>query len=167
MKKILIAAMFLVLYGAQGHTAAVSSAGGKKSVARMLDSSGGPIMFNDDKPWKVFESTGPGAAFANQIVDESGVAPKQGIINKICLSSAPTTTWASVYDSSTTATLTGNLGISIVNKRLAPALNGSTTSQQCLTVNSLFTSGAFLEVSTNLSGPGGAYVLWRELGGYR
>lgn len=157
--KVLFAAMFAVLCGAQAHALAVGSRGGKKSVARMIDSSGGPITFNDDKPWKVFESTGIGQI---QLVDESGVAPKQGMIGKVCIGTAPVTTWGVVYDSNTvTGTMSTATGL-----RLFPPVPASTTLLQCFTVNALFTSGAVVEVSAAMA-QNGFYVYWRELGGYR
>lgn len=162
--KTLIAAVLLLLCG-QAHAASVSTIGGKKSVARMIDSSGGPIGFNDDKPWKVFESTGINAT---QIVDETGVAPKQGMVNKICLSSAAVTSWAAVYDSSSTASSTGTLGQTVNGKRLGPVIIGQAAVEHCLTLNALFTSGLFVEIYPSaLGAPGGVYVYWRELGGYR
>ncbi len=160
MKKTLLIAMLLALCGVQSHAAAVGSRGGKKSVVRMLDASGNPIVFNDDKPWKVFESTQPNTVL---LVDEAGVAPKQGMIRQICMSTAATTTFGVIYDSNTIA----GLSIASSGVRLAPPLVGSTTLTQCLQVNALFTSGVVVE-SNAAAGPStGVYVYWRELGGFR
>lgn len=166
MKKILtVAAMLLTLCGVWARAASVSAIGGKKSVARMNDSSGYQVSFNDDKPWKVFESTGVNPV---QVVDEAGVAPTQGMIRQVCLSSAATTSSVFIYDSSSTASSTGNLGPGVVGKRLAPPIVGLAATEHCVQLNALFTSGLFIEVYPSaLVAPGGAYVYWRELGGYR
>lgn len=159
MKNIMIAVALLLSFASVSHAAAVGSRGGKKSVARMIDSSGGPILTNDDKPWKVFESTITGQF---QVTDESGVAPKQGMVSKVCMSTAATNIYVVVYDTNTTS------GVSLTSSgiRLGPPLLGSTTLAQCLTLNALFTSGLVIEFST-ATPYGGGYVYWRELGGYR
>lgn len=160
LKNSMIAAVFLLLCG-QAHSAAIGARGGKKSVARMIDSSGYPIQFNDDKPWKVFESTGVNPI---RVVDESGVAPVQGMVRQICLSTAATSVYAVAYDSGTTGY--GTLSVTAAGARIAPPLVASATVTQCLQVNALFTSGLWVELSA-ASGYGGVYVYWRELGGYR
>ena len=166
MKKItMLFALILSLYGVQAQAGtAVGARGGKKAVARMLDSSGGPIGFNDDKPWKVYESTSVGPFL---VVDESGVAPKQGMINRVCIGTAPVSAWAVVYDTNTIA----GPDVTDAGIRISPLLIGSATATQCFTLNALFTSGAAVEISAGMVPVaglgGGVYVYWRELGGYR
>lgn len=159
MKKILSAAMFLLLCGLQAHAAAVGSRGGKKQILRTLDASGNPLAFNDDKPWKIFESTQANTVL---LVDESGVAPKQGMIRQICLSTAATTAFGVVYDSNTVS----GLSIASSGVRIAPPIVASATLTQCIQVNALFTSGAVVEMNTGIP-YGGFYVYWRELGGFK
>lgn len=157
--KVLFAAgVVLALCGAQAHAIAVGSRGGKKSVARMGDSSGFPIGFNDDKPWKVYVSTQSGAV---QIVDESGVNPRQGMLYQVCLGTGAVTTWAVAHDSNT---ITG-LGQLTAGTQLTPLFPASATLVQCQQFNAMFTSGLVIETSVAL--PTGALVYWRELGGYR
>lgn len=161
MKKLLIAAVLVCFAGVQAQAAAVGSRGGKRSHARMIDSSGGPIMFNDDKPWKVFESTQPNVL---QLVDENGVAPTRGMVNRVCIGTAPATGWAVLYDSNTISGLTPTFN----GVRLIPSIVGSTTLSQCFTYNALFTSGVVVDSNITVTGTGsGIYVYWRELGGYR
>lgn len=157
--KNLIAAMFLVLCVGSAHSAAVNARGGKKAIGRTADGNGYPITFNDDKPWKVFESTTNGASL---LLDENGVAPKQGMIRQVCISSGAASTFAVVYDSNTTA----GLSIASTGVKLIPQVNAITTGVTCVTPNALFTSGAVVETNGAVS-PGGVYVYWRELGGFR
>lgn len=161
MKKLFLAAMFLLFCGVQVHAAAsaVGSRGGKRSVARMIDSSGGPLNFSDDKPWKVFESTGIGVA---RVADESGAFPTHGMLRQICVSTGATSNFVIAYDSNTAT----GLSPSSNGVRLAPPIVMQTTLAQCVTVNALFTSGLVMEVREVLP-QGGAYFYWRELGGYR
>lgn len=140
----------------------VSSGGGKKSVARMLDSSGGPLSFNDDKPWKVFEVNA--TASAVQVVDESGVAPKQGMVKRVCVETGSTLTSVMLavvlWDTATAAGVTlGGAGY-----RIMPPLMRATLTVTCTEVNALFTSGVAVLHSSAI---GSTYVYWRELGGYR
>ncbi len=164
MKKTLLIAMLLALCGVQVHAAAVGSRGGKKNGIRRADSSGNPVLFSDDVAWKVFEST---QANGVQILDESGVAPKQGVIHMVCLSTNAVTTWAIVYDSNTATGLASGAGQSTYGIALMPPLAASTTLLSCTPVlNALFTSGAVIALNSGIA-QGGVYVYWRELGGYR
>lgn len=164
MKKTLLIAMLLALCGVQAHAAAVGSRGGKKNGIRRNDPSGNAILFGDDVAWKVFEST---QANGVQVVDESGVAPKQGIIHMVCLSTNAVTTWAIVYDTNTATGLAGGVGQSTYGIALTPPIPASTTLLTCSPVlNALFTSGAAVALNVGIA-QGGVYVYWRELGGYR
>lgn len=164
MKMILMVGLVLAL-GASAHAAggvAVGAGGGKKAVSRMLDANGNPIVFNDDKPWKVFAfefQTTPA-----QLVDEAGVAPKQGLIKRVCLESGPAVVaandWAIVWDTLTASNMTaGGAG-----HRVAPPLVRVASATYCLEINAEFTSGA--GVMQGLSA-GSTYIYWRELGGYK
>ena len=157
--KTILMLVAMALCGVQAHAAAVGSRGGKKPVSRMNDSNGNPVLFNDDKPWKVFESTQANTVL---LVDENGIAPKQGMVRQICLSTAATTAFGVVYDSNTTA----GLSIASAGVRIAPPIVASTTLTQCLQVNALFTSGLVIEGNTGIP-YGGVYVYWRELGGFK
>lgn len=162
MKKNLLIALgaLLVFIGSSAHAAAVGSRGGKKSGIRRMDSSGNPVAFGDDVAWKVFESTGIGPTL---LVDEAGIAPKQGMINRVCIGTAAATNWYVVYDSNTVS----GLGITSNGVRMSPALVGQTTLAQCFSMNALFTSGVVVDSNYAASAGGGIYVYWRELGGYR
>lgn len=171
MKRNLIVVAVLALLAAvspraQAAGAAVGSRGGKKSVVRMNDANGNPVLFNADKPWKVFEASASGLS---QLVDESGVAPKQGMIHQVCIGTAATTGYAVVYD---TNTASGAVALTTAGVKLHPALAYSTSLTQCFTFDAMFTSGAVVELGAAAVGNGavpggGAYVYWRELGGYR
>lgn len=168
MKKILMIVGLILALGAQASHAvnatggnAVGAGGGKKAVSRMLDANGNPITFNDDKPWKVFAfefQTAPA-----QLVDETNVAPKQGLIKRICLESAPATPvaasdWAIIWDTLTAANMTaGGPG-----RRLAPPIMRVSSLQSCVEINALFTSGVGVMQG---QAAGSTYIYWRELGG--
>lgn len=155
--KTLIAVLFLGFLAAKASALSVSVGGGKiKSTSRSLDSSGNPVMFNDDKAWKVFELYGTTEV---QVTDESSIAPKNGILHKVCvISGNPVVDWALVWDSSTQ---TG--GISVANRRLLPPLSpASVASITCSPdLNALFTSGLR---GANSSASGIMYIYWRGLG---
>ncbi len=167
MKKILMLVGLVLALGvsAQALTAggnAVGAGGGKKAVSRMLDANGNPITFNDDKPWKVFAfeyATTPA-----QLVDESGVAPKQGLVKRICLESAPALVGATdnvvVWDTLAVAGMT----ISGVGRRIAPPIMRLSSVEKCVEINAEFTSG--IGVMQGVS-TGSSYIYWRELGGYK
>ncbi len=109
----------------------------------------------------MFESTDTGRV---QVVDENGVAPKQGMVRQICISSVTTTdAYVVIYDSNTVA---GN-NVSTPNIKLGPQLQGATTKPLCLQLNVEFTSGLVIEISTKTSpgASGSGYVYWRELTG--
>ncbi len=150
------------LAGQMAHALNVNRGGGKKSVARMLDSSGNPISFNDDKPWKVFEvkdTTTPA-----QLTDEDGNALKQGMVRRICVESAPAIPTAAdnavFWDTVTAADMTVFGG----GRRIAPPIQRLSGVEKCVEVNALFTSGLGIK---NGAAVGSTYVYFRELGGYR
>ena len=155
--KTLMTLMVLALVAGSANATAVNAGGGKKSVARMQDSSGGPIMINDDKPWKVFEVMN--TATAAQLVDENGVAPKQGMVKRVCVETGAATL-AYIWDTVTAA----NIVSSGEGRRILPPVVSTTTAVVCVEVNALFTSGIGIK---NSAATGSTYVYWRELGGYR
>ncbi len=147
---------------------AVGANGGKKQTARMIDASGYPIVFNDDKPWKVFSleyQTGPA-----QLLDESGVAPKQGLIKRICMDSAPAiplaADWAMVWDTSAgnASGIGPGAGVLTAGRRIAPTIQRVSGVEKCVELNVMFTSG--LELLQGAA-TGSTYIYWRELGGSR
>ena len=151
----------LLVSSSIANAAAIGSRGGKKLGYGIRDYSGYPIMDSDDKPWKVFETTQTGQF---QILDEAGVAPKQGMVRQVCISSVSATTeYVVVYDSNTA---TGE-NLTVPGIRLGPPFIGSTTKASCLQLNAQFNSGLVIEVSTQTGtgASGSAYVYWRELGG--
>lgn len=157
MKKYLMSLMVLAICAGQSFaTGATGSGGGKKSVARMNDSSGYPIQFNDDKPWKVFEVNA--TATAAQLVDEGGVAPKQGMVHRVCVESG--SALAIVWDTVTAA----DISASGSGRRILPPVLASAAAVVCVDINALFTSGIGVK---NTTAVGSTYVYWRELGGYR
>ena len=165
MKLAIFAAAFLACGGIQAWATAtaVGAGGGKKAVNRSLDASGNPVMFNDDKPWKVFEfayQTAPA-----QLVDESAVAPKQGLVKRVCLESsvaaiATTSEIIVLWDTSTVAAMT----MAGTGRRIAPPFPRASGTVACTEINAMFTSG--LGVMSNVA-TGSAYIYWRELGGAR
>ncbi len=162
MKIASLIALFLFV-SSTSHSAAIGSRGGKKAVLGINDASGNDLLVDDDKPWKVFESTQIGRF---QVVDESGVSPKQGTVRQVCISSViATTEFIVAYDSNTTA----GVNSTIPGIRLGPPFVGSTTKASCLQLNALFTSGLVIEVSTQTGAgsSGSGYVYWRELGAYK
>ena len=128
MKTILVG--LVLALGVQSYAApvaagnAVGAGGGKKQVARMLDNSGNPVVFNDDKPWKVFSIEYVTAPV--QVVDEAGVAPKQGLVKRICVESGVAAgnvaDWTVVWDTLAVAGMTGT-GI---GRRIAPPIGHAT-----------------------------------------
>ncbi len=163
MKKYLMSLMVLALCAGYVGATAIGAGGGKKSVGRMNDSSGYPIQFNNDKPWKVFEVAN--TATAAQVVDEDGVAPKQGMLHKVCVESGTAAgdaflgQMAIVWDTVTAADMT----VVGTGRRIIAPMSRATTAW-CLEINALFTSGLGIK---NSSAVGSTYVYWRELGGYR
>ena len=141
---------------------AVGASGGKKNVERMRDGSGNPVLFNDDKPWKVFEVKD--TSTAAQLVDESSVAPKQGMIKRICLESAPVIPAAGdnvlIFDTATVA----DTSVTGAGRRIAPPIQRLSGVEKCVELNALFTAGVGVKNGTAV---GGTYVYWRELGGSR
>lgn len=150
------------LAGQFAQAVATGTGGGKKSVARMNDSSGNPVLFSDDKPWKVFEVAY--TATAAQVVDEAGVAPKQGMIKRVCRETGTTGSahleYVLLWDTITAS----DIAYATTGRRLAPPLPRATLTVECTEINALFTAGAAIK---NSSAAGSTYVYWRELGGSR
>ncbi len=157
--KNLIAAVLALLVGVSSASAlSVSVAGGKKALARTLDSSGYPIGINDDKGWKVFEIIGTTEV---QVLDEVSVAPKQGILNRVCVETGVLSVdYALVWDT------TAATGLAGANRRLMPAQYSGTSSIFNCTpaLNALFTAGLR---GANSSSQGHMYIYWRGLGDVR
>lgn len=157
MKTLIAVVLALGLFGAKASALSVSIGGGKvKSTSRSVDSNGNPIAFNDDKAWKVFELYGTTEV---QVTDEASVAPKNGILHKVCvISGNPVLDFALVWD---TSTQTG--GVTVANRRLLPPLYPlSVTQMTCTTdLNALFTAGLR---GANSQASGIMYIYWRGLG---
>lgn len=163
--KILLAAVLAVLVGS-GQAFALSSsvAGGRKSLVRSIDSNGNPLAIESDKGWKVFELIGTTEV---QVLDEASVAPKQGILNKVCIETGTGgVDYALVWD---TSSQTG--GVNVVNRRLLPAFYAATATGatvptlNCTPVlNALFTAGLR---GMNSAAGGRLYIYWRGLGDVR
>lgn len=162
MKKLKMILVLALCVPQVAQAVAIGANGGKKSVSRMNDASGNPVLFSDDKPWKVFEVFG--TATIAQLVDESSVAPKQGMIKRVCvesgISASSIPNFALIFDSAVAADTSLVLG----GRRLAPPLTVLSLTSQCWEINALFTSGAAVK---NNTATGSTYVYWRELGGYR
>lgn len=144
------------------HATAVGDSGGKKPVGRTMDANGYPLSINDDKPWKVFELKD--TTTAAQVVDEDGVAPKQGMVKRICVESAPAipvpTDYTYLWDTITAA----DMAITGAGRRIAPPIQRLSGVEKCVEINALFTSGLAVD---NGQAVGSTYVYWRELGGVR
>ena len=144
------------------HATAVGDSGGKKTVGRTMDANGYPLAIDGDKAWKVFEVKD--TTTAAQIVDEDGVAPKQGMIKRICVESAPAipaaNDYAFVWDTITAA----DMAITGAGRRVAPPVQRLSGVEKCVDIDALFTSGAAVKQGTAV---GSTYVYWRELGGSR
>ena len=165
MKTILMVGLVLAL-GVQAYAApvaagnAVGTGGGKKTVDRSLTLDGNPLQFNDDKPWKVFSIEYVTAPVL--VVDEGGVAPKQGLVKRICVESGVAAgnnaDWTVVWDTLAVAGMTGT-GI---GRRIAPPIGHNTNAVTCVEVNAMFTSGLAIMQG---AATGSSYIYWRELGG--
>jgi hypothetical protein len=162
LKMLLVLAVLAPFCAELALATAVNAGGGKKSVARMNDSSGYPISFNDDKPWKVFELKD--TTTAAQVLDESGVAPKQGMVKRVCLESAPAIPSASDYAYLWDTVTAADMVITGAGRRIAPPIQRLSGVEKCVELNALFTSGLGIDQGTAV---GSVYVYWRELGGYR
>jgi len=151
--------MVLALCGVSAHAAAGAVSAGESTLAkitRTLDASGEPVLFNDDKPWKVFAfeyQTTP-----VQVVDGEGKAPKVGLIDRICVESSvaaiTTADWAIVWDTSVAA----GMSASGTGHRLAPPIQRASGVTFCQEIRAEFKFG--LGVMQNLS-TGSTYVYWK------
>lgn len=150
------------LIGQFAQAVATGTGGGKKQLGRSMDPNGYPLALSEDKAWKVFEVAY--TATAAQIVDESGVAPKQGMIGKVCLETG-TSGSAHLENVLLWDTITASdIAFATTGRRLSPPLPRATLTAECTTLNALFTAGAAVK---NSSAVGSTYVYWRELGGSR
>ena len=150
------------LAGQFAQAVATGTGGGKKALFRTMDANNYPLAIDDDKAWKVFEVFN--TATAAQIVDENGVAPKQGMIKKVCRETGTTGSahleYVLLWDTITAA----DMALATSGRRLAPPLPRATLTVECTDLNALFTAGAGVK---NSSAVGSTYVYWRELGGSR
>lgn len=162
MKKIISLILALAFSVQSVHATAVGDSGGKKPVGRTMDANGYPISIDDDKAWKVFELKD--TTTAAQVVDEDGVAPKQGMVKRICVESAPAipvpTDYTYLWDTITAA----DMAITGAGRRIAPPIQRLSGVEKCVEINALFTSGLAVD---NGQAVGSTYVYWRELGGSR
>ncbi len=153
-----ILTMLVLALGVQAYAAsgAPGTAGGVKPMARTMDANGNPVLFSQDKPWKVFALEYATAGV--QVVDERGLAPKVGIIGRICLESAPAipaaADWAIVWDTITAANMTA----SGTGRRIAPPFQRVSGVQACTEINAQFTSGLGIMQG---AATGSTYVYWR------
>lgn len=139
---------------------AAAVTGVRASLQGTKDDSGYAVELESDRPWKVFEVTVTGAP--TQVTDEDGLTPTTGVLNRVCVESAPAalaaTDWTIVWDSSA-ATPTSATG-----RRLLPPIMRASQVEHCTeAVNLIFTRG--LRVQTG--GVGSSYIYWRELGAKR
>ena len=158
MKNTLMLVSLILALGVSAHAAAGApgASGGVKALARTIDSSGNELNIDSDKPWKVFAieyQTTPA-----QIVDERGLVAKVGVVNRICMESAPAIAaandWAILWDTSAAAAMTA----SGTGRRLAPPIQRVSGVSSCVDVRAIFTSG--LGIMQGVS-TGSTYVYWR------
>ncbi len=155
MKTILVG-LVLAIGGAAFAASGTPNSTTKTGISRTNDPSGYPVLFNQDKPWKVFslEYATAGA----QVVDERGNAPKQGIVGRICLESAPAiaaaSDWAILWDTGVAANMTA----SGTGRRIFPPVQRVSGVEHCVDVNSQFTSGLGLMQGAST---GSSYVYWK------
>jgi len=168
MKKILMLFGLVIALGAVKASAysAQFLGAGKKANSRSVDANGNPLQINDDKPWKVFEVTD--MSVPRLLTDEAGVAPKQGIIKRICVESAVglsgvsdvAVVWDTAVAAGMTATATG--------RRLLPPIQRVTGVLSCVEINAQFTAGCgVIQSNSGNTQTGSTFIYWRELGGFR
>ena len=170
MKGKFLIVLALAAFAVNSHALSSSVAGGKKDFVRTRDASGNPLMADSDKPWKVFaneSNTGVGNNSEVQVTDEIGVAPKQGILRRVCVESGSPANWALVWDTSA-QTSSGIPGVAatITNRRLLPAtFAATTTNYNCSPdINALFTAGLrTINSDTTVR----TFIYWRGLGDVR
>lgn len=165
MKGKFLIVLALAAMAVNSYALSVSVAGGKKDINRSKDASGNPLMFNDDKGWKVFANELATAEI--QVTDESGVAPKQGILHKICVESGSAAQWALVWDTSAiTSAGTASAAAAVVNRKLFPAVFSQTSASYGCTpdINAVFTAGLR---TINSDATVRTYIYWRGLGDVR
>jgi hypothetical protein len=154
--KMILTVLVLAIGGAAFAASGTPSSVTKTGIARTIDSSGNPVQFNQDKPWNVFalEYATAGA----QVVDERGQAPKQGIVGRICLESAPAiaaaSDWAILWDTAVASTMlaTGT------GRRIFPPVQRVSGIEHCVDVNVKFTTGLGLMAGATT---GSTYVYWK------
>ena len=141
--------------------AAFAASGTPQSVTktgngRTVDASGNPVLISNDKPWNVFSLEYATAGV--QVVDERGLAPKQGLIGRICLESAPAIAapndWAILWDTGVAANMTANG----TGRRLFPPVQRVSGVEHCVDVNVKFTTGIGLMDGATT---GSTYVYWK------
>lgn len=157
--KMILVGLVLALCGVSVHASGVAVSAGESTLAKITrtnDASGNPVLFNDDKPWKVFAfeyQTTP-----VQVVDGQGKAPKNGIIDRICLESAPaiplTSDWVQVWDTNVAANMTA----AGTGHRVAPPIVRLSGVQSCLDIRSEFKFG--LGVMQGAA-TGSSYIYWK------
>lgn len=162
MKKVILMGLAL-LFAGQNFAFALSSSrgGGKKALIRTNDANGNPLQIDSDKGWKAFEYTD--VTTEVQVTDESGVAPAQGILHRVCIESGVAAVdYLLIWD---TSTQTG--GVRVLNRRLLPALFVASTYGMTCTpgdLNILFTAGLRVLQSSAVNRN---YIYWRGLGDSR
>ena len=157
MKKILmIVGLILAVRGAAFAASGDPNSVTKSGYPRSVDGSGNPIQFNQDKPWNVFalEYATAGA----QVVDERGLAPKVGLVGRICLESAPaiaaTSDWAILWDTGVAANMTA----SGTGRRIFPPVQRVSGVEHCVAGNTRHTPGLGVMAGATT---GSTYVYWK------
>ena len=155
-KTLMIVGLILAVGGAAHAASGTPNVTTKTGIVRTIDSSGNPVLFNQDKAWNVFAieyQTTP-----VQVVDERGLAPKQGLISRICLESAPAiplaSDWAQVWDTGVAA----GMSAAGTGHRIAPPFMRVSGVQACTDINAKFTSGLGIMQG---AATGSSYIYWK------
>ena len=155
-KTLMIVGLILAVGGAAFAASGTPNIVTKTGNARSNDSSGYPVLFNQDKSWNVFAieyQTTP-----VQVVDERGLAPKQGLISRICMESGAlgglASDWAEVWDTGVAANMTA----AGTGHRIAPPFMRVSNVESCSDINVKFTSG--LGVMQGAA-TGSSYIYWK------
>jgi hypothetical protein len=156
MKKTLMIVGLILAAGGAAFAASGTPNASVKSYGRTLDASGYAVQIPSDKPWNVFAVEY--SATAAQVVDARGNAPKQGLVGRICLESAPAipsaSDWAILWDTITAANMTATG----TGRRIFPPVQRVSGVEHCVDVNAQFTSGLGLMQGATT---GSTYVYWK------
>lgn len=155
MKTILVGLVLAI--GGSAFAASGTPSSSVKSFVRSIDSNGNAIAFTQDKPWNVFALEYATAGV--QVVDAAGKAPKQGLVGRICLESAPAiaaaSDWVILWD---TAVAVGSMAATGTGRRIFPPVQRVSGVEHCVDVNTQFTTGLGIMAGATT---GSAYVYWK------